>query len=107
MELLGEVIMRNRRKVTAADIKRVKRVPQRRNGLAGKGKSKTPLSKKLYDAAYHATPERKKYRAELLRANRKNPNGKGMDKSHTKNGRLVNEKASKNRARNKPGRSLK
>ena len=99
--------MRNKRKVTAADIRRVKRVPQRRNGLAGKGKSKTPMSKKLYDAAYHATPERKRYRAELQRANRKRPNGKGMDKSHTKNGRLVNERASKNRARNKPGRSLK
>ena len=99
--------MRNKRKVTAADIRRVKRVPQRRNGLAGKGKSKTPMSKKLYDAAYHATPERKKYRAELQRANRKRHNGKGVDKSHTKNGKLVNERASKNRARNKPGRSLK
>ena len=99
--------MRNKTKVTEKDIKRIKRMPQRRNGLAGKGKSKTPMSKKLYDAAYHATPERKKYRAELQRANRKRPNGKGMDKSHTKNGRLVNERASKNRARNKPGRSLK
>jgi hypothetical protein len=43
----------------------------------------------------------------LNRANRMNPNGKGYDKSHTKSGKLVNEKASKNRARNKPGRSLK
>ncbi len=99
--------MRNKRKVTAADIRKVKRVPQRRNKLAGKGKTKTPLSKKRYDAAYHATPERKKYRAKLQRANRKNPNGKGIDKSHTKGGRLVNEIASKNRARNKPGKSLK
>ena len=99
--------MRNKRKVSAADMKRVKRVPQRRNKLAGKGKGRTPLSKKLYDAAYHSTPARKRYRAELQRANRKNPNGKGIDKSHTKTGRLVNERASKNRARNKPGKSLK
>jgi len=99
--------MRNKTKVTEKDIKRIKRMPQRRNGLAGKGKGKSSPRKLLYDAAYNSKPERKKYRAELQRANRKRPNGKGMDKSHTKNGRLVNERASKNRARNKPGRSLK
>lgn len=99
--------MRNSRKVTEADIRNVKRVPQRRNGLAGKGKGKSSERKKRYDAAYHATPERKKYRAKLNKANRENPNKKGYDKSHTKDGRLVNEKQSKNRARNRPGRSTK
>lgn len=99
--------MRNRTKVTESDIKNVKRMPQRRNGLAGKGKGRSSLRKKLYDAAYNSKPERKKYRAELQKANRKNPAPKGYDKSHTKSGRLVNEKQSKNRSRNKPGRSLK
>ncbi len=99
--------MRNRTKVTAAAKRRVKRVPQRRNGLAGKGKNKASAKKKAYDAAYHATPARKKYRARLNKANRQNPNRKGYDKSHTKSGRLVNEKQSTNRARNKPGRSKK
>jgi hypothetical protein len=86
---------------------KAKRVPQRRNRLAGKGKERASAAKKKYDANYHASSKRKRYRAELNRANRMNPNGKGYDKSHTKNGKLVNEKASKNRARNKPGRSLK
>ena len=99
--------MRNRTKVTAAAKRRVKRVPQRRNGLAGKGKNKASAKKKAYDAAYHATPGRKKYRAKLNRANAKNPNRKGYDKSHTKSGKLVNEKQGKNRARNRPGRSKK
>lgn len=84
-----------------------KKVPQRRNGLAGRGKAKASAAKKRYDAKYHASSKRKRYRAELNRANRMNPNGKGYDKSHTKNGKMVNEKASKNRARNRPGRSLK
>lgn len=85
----------------------MKKVPQRRNGLAGKGKGKSSPAKKKYDTKYHATEKRKKYRAELNRANRENPNKKNQDKSHTKDGRLVNEKASINRARNKPGRSKK
>ena len=85
----------------------VKRVPQRRNGLAGKGKSKASEKKKRYDAEYHSTPERKKYRAELNKANRESPNGKSQDKSHTRSGKLVNEKQSTNRARNQPGRSKK
>ena len=99
--------MRNKKKVSAADIRKVKRVPQRRNGLAGKGKTRSSAKKKAYDAAYHATPARKKYRARLNKANRQNPNRKGYDKSHTKSGRIVNEKQSTNRARNKPGRSKK
>lgn len=85
----------------------MKSVPQRRNKLAGKGKEKASEHKKQYDSAYHSTPERKKYRAELNKANRTNPGPKGYDKSHTKSGKLVNEKASKNRARNQPGRSKK
>ena len=84
-----------------------KRVPQRRNGLAGKRKNKASKAKKEYDRKYHATKKRKKYRAELNRANAKNPNKKGEDKSHTKDGRLVNEKQSKNRARNQPRKSKK
>ena len=62
--------------------------------------------KNEYNTKYHATPERKKYRAELNKANRKAGtygNGDGMDKSHTKSGKLVNESASKNRARNGKG----
>lgn len=85
----------------------MKKVPQRRNKLAGKGKEKASEAKKKYDSEYHSTPERKKYRAELNQANRTNPSPKGYDKSHTKDGRLVNEKAKTNRARNKPGRSKK
>lgn len=78
-----------------------KRVPQRRNGLAGKGKGRASAAKKRYDTAYHSTPARKRYRAELNKANRERPNKKGYDKSHTKDGRLVAEKQSKNRARNR------
>ena len=99
--------MRNKKKVTSKDIQRVPRVPQRRNKLAGKGKKRASAAKKRYDAAYHATKKRIKYRSKLNKANKKNPNKKGYDKSHTKSGRLVNEKQSTNRARNRPGRSTK
>lgn len=95
------------RKKPKMQTKGVKKMPQRRNKLAGKGKNKSSAKKKAYDVAYHATPERRKYRAKLNKANRENPNKKGYDKSHTKSGKLVNEKQSKNRARNKPGRSKK
>lgn len=57
-----------------------------------------------YDKEYQSSPERKKYRAELNKANRKDGtagNGDKMDKSHTKSGKLVNEAQSKNRARNR------
>jgi hypothetical protein len=57
-----------------------------------------------YDKEYQSTPERKKYRAELNKANRKDGsygNGDNMDKSHTKSGKLVSESQSKNRARNR------
>jgi len=87
--------------------KKYKKVPQRRNKLAGKGRGKASKSKKKYDTAYHSSPARIAYRVELNKANRKSPNKKGQDKSHTKSGKLVNEKQSKNRARNKPGKSKK
>lgn len=84
-----------------------------RNKLAGKstGKSKSSKyyaknsasrkKKAAYDKSYHATPERKKYRASLNKANKKSgKKGDGKDMSHTKSGKMVKEKASKNRARN-------
>ena len=85
----------------------VKKVPQRRNKLAGTGKPAS-AKKKAYDTKYHATKERKAYRAKLNRANRLNPNKKGQDKSHTKGGKLTNEPRSSNRARQgRGGRSTK
>lgn len=89
-----------------------------RNKLAGtkKGKSDSakyyqshPEARKKKDAynkKYHSTEERKQYRAELNRENRKDGtygNGDGKDQSHTKSGKLVHEKQSKNRARNGSG----
>jgi hypothetical protein len=74
------------------------------------GKNDRPGSNKAtgrdysYDKEYQATKERKKYRVELNKANRKDGtygNGDKMDKSHTKSGKLVNEPQSKNRARNR------
>jgi len=63
--------------------------------------------KNAYNTRYHATDERKQYRAALNKANRDSPNG-AQDKSHTKSGRLVNEARSTNRARQgKDGRSTK
>ena len=53
---------------------------------------------------YQSSPARKKYRAELNKANRKAGtygNGDGKDMSHTKSGKLVKEAQSKNRARNR------
>ena len=65
--------------------------------------------KNEYNTKYHATEERKKYRAELNKENRKRGvKGDGKDMSHTKSGKMVLESASKNRARNKKdGRSSK
>ncbi|MEY2869860.1 MAG: Synechococcus virus Syn5 [Bacteroidota bacterium] len=89
-----------------------------RNGLAGskKGNSKSAkyfqenpearAKKNAYNKAYHSTEERKNYRESLNKANRKDGtygNGDGKDKSHTKSGKLVSEKASSNRARNGKG----
>lgn len=88
--------------------------PSKRNGLSGKGKSNNhkgtgrDYSK---EKEYQSSPERKKYRAELNRANRKAKtygSGDGKDASHTKSGKIVMEAQSKNRARNgKKGSSLK
>jgi len=53
---------------------------------------------------YQSSPARKRYRAELNKANRKAKtygNGDNMDMSHTKSGKLVKELQSKNRARNR------
>lgn len=81
----------------------------RRNSLAGKHPSYNGMSdeaiarKKAYDTKYHKTEERKKYRADLNKANRAAGtygNKDGVDMSHTKSGRLVKERQSSNRARN-------
>ena len=56
--------------------------------------------KKAYDSTYHATPERKKYRARLNRERRRRKlKGNDKDLSHTSDNRLVLEDKSKNRAR--------
>lgn len=75
------------------------------------GKNKKPGSNKAtgrdysYDKAYQSSPSRVKYRQELnAEARKKGIYGKraaaGKDLSHTKGGKMVLEKASKNRARN-------
>ena len=94
-----------------------------RNTLAGSkaGKSKSAKyfqsnpeareKKNEYNKRYHASDERKKYRAELNKANKEAKtygNKDGKDMSHTKSGKLVREAASKNRARQgKDGKSTK
>jgi len=95
------------------------RNPKKRNSLAGKstGKSKSAKyfaknkkardKKNAYNKEYHSSTERKKYRAKLNKANRNSPNSKGQDKSHTKSGKVVNEKRSTNRARNGKGKRAK
>ena len=75
------------------------------------GKNKKPGSNKAtgrdysYDKAYQSSPSRVKYRQELnAEARKKGIYGKraaaGKDLSHTKGGKMILEKASKNRARN-------
>lgn len=91
-----------------------------RNSLAGtkKGKSesakyfqshpKAKAKKDAYNKEYHSTPERRKYRSELNKENRKAGtygNKDGKDMSHTKKGMIVREKQSSNRARNGKGGS--
>jgi hypothetical protein len=67
--------------------------------------------KRKYDKEYHATEERKEYRAKLNKANRKDGtygNGDGKDKSHTKSGKMVSESQKTNRSRNgQNGKSTK
>lgn len=63
-----------------------------------------------YDKEYHATEERKRYRAELNKKNRDAGtygNGDDKDMSHTKSGKLVSEAQNKNRARNGSGKNPK
>ena len=88
-----------------------------RNSLAGtkKGTSKSARyfqthpearkKKNAYNKKYHSTEERKEYRAELNKANRKAGSkvGDGKDMSHTRTGKLVKESQSANRARNGKG----
>lgn len=77
-----------------------------RNTLAGKGKGRYNEDTGRdygYDKEYQKTPERKRYRAELNKANRKKGtygNKDGYDASHKKDGTITKEKQSKNRARN-------
>ena len=85
-----------------------------RNTLAGtkKGNSRSAnfyhenreaaKKKADYDKKYHATEERKKYRAELNKANRSAGtygNKDGMDASHKKDSKIVKEAQHRNRAR--------
>lgn len=81
----------------------------KRNKLAGKHPSYDKLNmseerrkKKIaYDKKYHATTERKKYRAELNKANKKSGvKGDGKDMSHSSNGKLSLESQRSNRGRN-------
>lgn len=89
-----------------------------RNKLAGtkKGTSKSAkyfqdpkniASKKKKDAynkAYHATPERKKYRADLQKKNREagtHGNGDNKDMGHVSKTKTVPQNASKNRGNKK------
>jgi|TARA_R100000479_G_scaffold174270_2_gene122157 hypothetical protein len=62
--------------------------------------------KKKYDTKYHSTPERKEYRRKLAVVRRKRGvMGKGgNDMSHAKNGKIVSEKPSANRARHFKGK---
>ena len=98
------------------------RNPKKRNSLAGskRGKSKSAKylqknkkardKKKAYDKKYHQSEERKKYRAELNRKNRKAGtygNGDGKDMSHDTQGKLRKERQSSNRARNGRGGTAK
>jgi len=83
----------------------------KRNTLAGKHESYDKLNmsperrkKKLaYDKTYQSSEERKDYRVELNKANRKAGtygNKDGMDMSHTKIGGVIKENMKSNRARN-------
>jgi len=94
-----------------------------KNSLAGTSKGKSESAKYFqsnsdsrkkkneYNKEYHATPERKKYRVRLNKANRDAKsygNGDGKDMSHTKSNSLVKESQSTNRARQgKDGKSTK
>lgn len=87
-----------------------------RNKLAGRYSGKSESSryyatnaearrkKNAYNKRYHATEERKEYRAELNAANRRmGRKGDGKDASHKRGGVIVLELARANRARNGAG----
>lgn len=60
--------------------------------------------KNRYNKKYHSSKNRILYRAALNKKNVEDGtygNKDGIDKSHTKSGRLVNENQSSNRARNR------
>jgi len=96
-----------------------------RNSLAGKSTGKSDSAKyfashpearakkNAYNKEYHATPSRVKYRESLNKANREagtygEMTSKHKDRSHLKNGKMVLENSSTNRARNgKNGKSSK
>lgn len=90
---------------------------KKRNKLAGSHPSYDKLNmsedrrkKKIaYDKKYHATTERKKYRAELNKANKTmGKKGDGKDVSHSKNGKLTLEASKSNKGRNgQNGKSTK
>lgn len=65
--------------------------------------AKARANKKVTDTAFNAKPSQKRKRAELAEERRdRGIMGKGgKDMSHTKDGRLVAEDASRNRARNR------
>lgn len=65
--------------------------------------------KNAYNKKYHATEERKNYREELNKVNRRDKGyGDNTDLSHTRSGKLIPESRSTNRARNgKNGKSSK
>lgn len=80
-----------------------------KNKIVGKntrsGSNKATGRDYSYDKKYQASPERKKYRAELNQeAKERGVYGKraskGVDLSHKKDGSMVIEKSSANRARN-------
>ena len=95
------------------------KVPQRKNKNAGKSTGESTSAKYFannpearkkkndYNTEYHASDERKKYRADLNKETRKKSTP-GKDVSHTKEGGITRESRSTNRARNgKGGKSSK
>jgi hypothetical protein len=79
-----------------------------RNKIVGKnnrkGSNKATGRDYSREKGYQSTEKRKKYRAALNKANRKAGtygNGDNKDMSHTKSGKVVKEKQSKYRARNR------
>ena len=71
---------------------------------------KARAKKASYDTKYHGTAERKKYRSDLNKKNRKAGtygNGDGKDVSHKKGGGTTSESRSKNRARQGAGGKAK